>query len=238
MSGAGETIAVRTVSLDEVEDECWLPLLDLLDADERHRAFGFVFERHRRQFVVAHAVKRLMIYAITGAPPSSLRFGKTAAGKPLLMPAGRPHFNISHCESMVACALSSNLEVGIDVEPLDRAAPLALADWYCSPAEQHWLAGLSPASRPRCFIRMWTLKEAVLKAAGCGLGHPLQDLSVTIDPPAVAISDGILGTPDHWHVRHHCVGQGHSMALAWRGPEASVTLASGDVRSLIPEITS
>jgi 4'-phosphopantetheinyl transferase len=178
-----------------------------------------------------------MISATTGAPPSSLKFGKTATGKPWLMPAGRPHFNISHCESMVACALSSNLEVGIDVEPLDRAVPLALAEWYCSPAEQHWLAGLSPASRQQGFMTMWTLKEAVLKAAGCGLGHPLQDLSVTINPPAVVMSDGILGTPDRWHIRHHCVGHRNVMALAWRGPEASITLASGDERSLISEIT-
>lgn len=237
MSDAGETIAVRAVSLDGGADEEWRALLELLDADERERASGFVFDRHRRQFVVAHAIKRLMIGSVTGAPPSSLRFGKTAAGKPWLMPAGLPHFSISHCDGMVACALSSNLEVGIDVEPLDRAAPLELADFYCSPGERRWLADLAPANRSHGFIKMWTLKEAVLKAAGCGLSHPLKDLSVAIDPPAVAISDGILGTPDRWHVLRHGVGPRHSMALAWRGPTADVKFASGDLRSVISEIS-
>jgi 4'-phosphopantetheinyl transferase len=232
------TIVVRTISLDAVGGGWLLGLLDILDADERHRALAFVFERHRRQFVVAHALKRLMISTMTGEPPGSLRFEKTAFGKPWLKPAGRPHFNLSHCDSMVACALSSNLEVGIDIEPLDRVAAPALVDWYCSPAEQHWLLGLPALSRPRGFVRMWTLKESVLKAAGCGLRHPPRELSMTVGPPAVAISDGILGTPDCWHVRQHCVGPGHAVALAWRGPNARVTLESGDMQSLIAEVSS
>ncbi|MGJ4931583.1 4'-phosphopantetheinyl transferase family protein [Bradyrhizobium sp. HKCCYLS2038] len=237
MSDASETIAVRAVSLDGVADGEWLALVELLDADERERASGFVFDRHRRQFVVAHAIKRLMICSVTGVPPSSLRFGKTAAGKPWLMPAGRPYFSISHCDAMVACALSSTLEIGIDVEPLDRTAPLELADFYCSPGERRWLADLTPADRSHGFMKMWTLKEAVLKAAGCGLDHPLKELSVEIDPPAVAISNGILVTADRWHVRHHCVGPRHSLALAWRGQAAEVKLASGDLRSMISEIS-
>ncbi|MGD9802105.1 MAG: 4'-phosphopantetheinyl transferase superfamily protein [Hyphomicrobiaceae bacterium] len=230
------TIAIRTISLNAIGGECWTALLDLLDSDEQRRALSFVFERHRQQFVVAHALKRLMISAVTGSPPRSLRFKAVCGSKPWLYPTGWPHFNLSHCEGMVACAISLDIDVGIDVEPLNRADALALADWCCSPTEQQWLTELPAANRPHGFMKMWTLKEAVLKAAGCGVRYLLRDLSVSVDPPGVTISDGILGKPDCWHVRQHCVGPRHVLALAWRGPDAGVTLASGDVRSLLDEL--
>jgi len=49
-------ISVWTVTPDSVPESYWSLLSDLLDAAERKRAARFVFERHRRQYVAAHAL--------------------------------------------------------------------------------------------------------------------------------------------------------------------------------------
>ncbi len=92
----------------------------LLDGEERDRASRFVFERDRAHFVAAHALKRRMLTSVCGGDPTSWAFVKGRNGKPALAGRLHPFFNISHCRGLVACAVSPRIEVGIDVEPVDR----------------------------------------------------------------------------------------------------------------------
>ncbi|WP_327000853.1 4'-phosphopantetheinyl transferase superfamily protein [Dactylosporangium sp. NBC_01737] len=71
-------------------------------------------------------------------------------------------------------ALSRAGDVGVDLEPAGRR-PSALA-WSCSPAERAWLAGRPPGERPAAFTRLWTRKEACVKARGTGIRHRLADV--------------------------------------------------------------
>jgi 4'-phosphopantetheinyl transferase len=61
--------------------------------------------------------------------------------------------------------------VGVDVERCRRlAAAPALAERIFHPREQAWLA--TQPCFDDAFFRMWTLKEALLKAAGTGFSQP------------------------------------------------------------------
>jgi 4'-phosphopantetheinyl transferase len=52
----------------------------------------------------------------------------------------------------------------------------------CSPEEMTALSAVPAALRARCFLQVWTRKEAVLKAWGTGIGTiPLRELQVGID---------------------------------------------------------
>lgn len=88
-----------------------------------------------------------------------LRFG--ASGKPRLERG--PDFSLSHSGGLVACAVSWQRGLGLDVE---RIRPLGARSLRhaLTPEELHWAS-----SDPERLIRLWTAKEAVLKAAGCGL---------------------------------------------------------------------
>lgn len=79
------------------------------------------------------------------ARAGELRF--PSPGKPFL--PGGPHFSISHTTGLVACAASTDLDCGLDVEALDA---VAIDD---------------VAARQR--LQRWTATEAALKAAGLGL---------------------------------------------------------------------
>ena len=57
--------------------------------------------------------------------------------------------------------------LGLDLERIDApalAAPDGLGGVGFSTAERTWLAGLAPADRPAARARLWTRKEALVKA--------------------------------------------------------------------------
>ncbi|KEH42009.1 4'-phosphopantetheinyl transferase [Medicago truncatula] len=111
--------------------------------------------------------------------PKSLKFRKNDYGKPevdwqyaddrSLPPL---HFNISHTSSLIACGVTVGSPIGIDVEEKQRRLKndiLAFARRYFSPHEVEMLAHIvDPELRRQEFIKLWTLKEAYVKALGRG----------------------------------------------------------------------
>jgi phosphopantetheinyl transferase len=155
--------------------------LALLDAAERERAARFHFDKHRRRHVAAHAQLRRLLGRWLDTAPSHVPLTATANGKPVLGsqaqalagPAARAfpiHFNLTHCGDVGYLAIAP-FEVGLDVESTRPLEDLdALAQSCCSPAERSRLAALPLESRAGAFLRMWTRKEAALKAWGTGIG--------------------------------------------------------------------
>lgn len=86
-------------------------------------------------------------------------------GKPFL--AGRPdiHFNLSHCREAAVCVVDT-VPVGIDVESLDSYDP-ELLSCTMNDDEQRLIA--TDADPRLAFIRLWTMKESLLKMTGEGM---------------------------------------------------------------------
>lgn len=96
---------------------------------------------------------------------------------------GKPSLPDSHCVSIahsgnvVLCAYSSTGKVGVDVEHLKNMSSLHYED-YLTPNE---ITAVNTEQSPKnAFGRMWVRKEAILKADGIGLLHPLNELEVTL----------------------------------------------------------
>ena len=99
-----------------------------------------------------------------------------ATGQPYL-PNHSLHVSISHCDEMVACAISQ-VPVGIDVERI-RPVPFPLFRHICTPEElQHLLNNSAPPANQtlchdentlRLFFEIWTAKEAYFKKCGTGI---------------------------------------------------------------------
>lgn len=224
-------IFVLAARPEEVGDETSPRLLALLDESERQRAARFVFDRDRQAFIAAHALKRLMLAIETGVAATAWRFEIAAGGKPYALPQHgvAPFFNLSHCDGLVACALSREIALGVDVECNDRHhhATQAIAARFYAPEEQAWLAALPPSEWQRGFFTLWTLKEALVKAAGAGLRQPLQDIAFHFDALRVSFSNTLsaapaFGDPDEWHFEQGPIGARHRFALAWRGAPARI----------------
>ena len=84
-------------------------------------------------------------------------------GKPFL-PNG-PFFSISHCKAGIAVAVDEQ-PIGIDIESI-RHADKDLIERTMNEEEQRLIR--SAAQPDRMFTRLWTQKEAVVKAEGTGI---------------------------------------------------------------------
>lgn len=96
------------------------------------------------------------------------------------------HFNISHTSSLIACGVTTDVPIGIDVEEKHRKMRnniLSFARRYFSPSEVEFLHSFSdPEKQRQEFIKLWTLKEAYVKALGRGFSAaPFRDFTIRFE---------------------------------------------------------
>lgn len=189
---------------------------------------------------LAHAqLGRLLQAYANGAPPPAM--ARTPHGKPYVLDAGYPHFNLSHAGRCIAFAFSREQELGVDVENIRRRrSSLALAERFFAPAEMHALAALDPAQRDAAFVRLWTGKEAVLKALGRGLAFGLHRLSFSLDDgesagALIEITDE-AGPLDAWQLCRFEAAEDYAGALAWSGPARPIRALRLNAAPLVSRI--
>ncbi|WRZ87677.1 4'-phosphopantetheinyl transferase superfamily protein [Streptomyces sp. NBC_01007] len=169
-----------------------------LDEHEQETADRFLFERDRRQYVVAHTLVRRVLALEAGLAEAELVFWRSARGRPFLrppeheLPRGGRHldFNLSHAGGYNLLGVVRRHRIGVDVERLERdeQAITAIVHTF-SAEEQDWVARAERgAARDRRALRLWTLKEAYSKARGLGLGLPFDEFAFTL-----ADDQGVLG---------------------------------------------
>lgn len=192
-----------------------------LDRHEQDRAAGFVFETDRAVFVGAHALLRHALGSIFGG--AAIRFRTNAYGKPELdldFEHG-VHFNLSHTRGMAVCAICCGHSVGVDVEAVDRSVDVELlAKRYFAAREHRLIAEAPPHRRAEIFFRLWTLKEAMLKALGTGLAMPLRKFVFSLDPETSTMQLARMEVASEWQVREYAPTAVHRLALAVRRPIA------------------
>lgn len=202
----------------------------LLGDDERARRDRMANESGRRQQLLARALQRQVLSRCEPAiAPNEWRFERGAHGRPALAPpfaATGLNFNVAHAAGMVVVAVGRVTRLGVDVEALERRVPLAVARRYFSPREVAALDALPPEARPRRFLRLWTLKEAYLKAVGEGIGGGLDRMTFTLgDDAGVAFEHDQDADAARWLFREFSLGSWLA-ALACLEPGA----AAVDVR--------
>ena len=188
----------------------------LLSARERKRADRFVYDRHRRRYSVAQAHLRRVLGQLTGTRPERIRFHYEEKGKPFL--PGGPSFNQSHSEERLMIAVAASGRLGVDIEEIRTVRlMLEIADKNFAADEAARLHAAPADERRRLFFRIWTRKEAFLKALGFGLTHPLRSFSVDPTPGAaqglLAVED-LPEDPRRWHIGGVPCAAGAEAALA------------------------
>ena len=147
------------------------PALQELSAQRREQALQFKFEQGRRLSVAAYLLLKEGLrqeYGIETAPI----FGYHDSGKPFIEDHPDIHFNLSHCREAAICALSDH-PVGVDIESI-REYKNSLAEYTMNEQELEAIRG---TVRPDvAFIRLWTMKESLLKLTGEGIRNNMKQV--------------------------------------------------------------
>lgn len=210
MTGA-PPIQIWTLRVDGIDEPTAAPWRALLDATEQARADRFVFARHRVQYIAAHALVRTALSSIMPhAPPSDWRLVAGNNGKPIAYLGETPaplSFNLSHTDGLVgvAAVTSADHALGFDLEALDRKVTLDIADRYFRPEEIAWLRSLPEHSRSEGFLRLWTLKEAFIKATGAGLSQDLAAFWFSVEPPRIHFTPALPERDEDWHFEQQVI---------------------------------
>ena len=115
-------------------------------------------------------------------PVSDQQVVRTNFGKPYLNDYPDFSFNHSHSQNFYALATSKQVQnLGIDIEELNRKVRFeALAQHAFHPEELKYWKML--AYDPEYWFKVWTTKEAVLKASGLGIRINLNELNTNLHP--------------------------------------------------------
>jgi len=194
-----------------------------LAPDERDRADRYRRAADRARFIAGRGILRDILARYLRVAPGSLRFSYTRYGKPHLDEsggAGGLTFNVSHSRNLALYAITRRRDVGIDVEALDRdMALMELAEKFFSPAEVKSLHAVPEGGQRHAFFRVWTRKEAYLKACGRGLSLALDRFSVSADPDNAVLVD-VVDRPEEverWRFQDLDAGEGYAAAIAVEG---------------------
>lgn len=148
----------------------------VLSPRERDYSGRFRFQEDRERSIVARGGLRRILSSYCCTPPRVIEFHTGSHGKPsLLKPASTLEFNISHSGECVLIAVTSGVPCGVDIERRRVEYPeLGIAEEFFCPRELAWLSRTKNG-----FLRIWAVKEAIVKAMGLGLSFPLSDIDTS-----------------------------------------------------------
>lgn len=238
MSGPQHALPDVTVQWMAMDD--WLghhhaDAVRWLTPGEYARMQVFRVESARAEFVAARWLLRTVLSNQYGAPPQHWTFTALPGGKPMVCAPlrERVHISVSHAAGVVACATSSNRQIGLDVERSGaRFIDPTLADRYFAPAEARALREVAHDHRADAFCRLWTLKEAYLKGIGVGLAKALDTFAIiqAQDGPIV-FDDAPDADQPVWQLWHERLPPDLHLAVAAAG---SRPLGAVGVRRITP----
>ncbi len=155
-------------------------LSTILAPDEQKRADRFRFPIHRNRFIVARATLRQILARYLNLEPQKIQFQYSDRGKPSLID-NKIEFNLSHSQDLAIYGFTKNRKIGVDLEYLkDMPDAENLAKRFFCDREYQAISSFQPPDKQTAFFKIWTAKEAYLKATGVGL-MGLDDVEIVLN---------------------------------------------------------
>ncbi len=168
--------------------------LTWLDDKELGRWRKFVHPGARRRYGLCRAALRALLCERLGCSNDRLSFGFSRYDKPFALVDCSPtpvSFNVSHSGNHGLIALASEGRIGIDIEERIRRRDFdRLIEAAFGEDEQAALTGADGQDRIYLFFKLWTIKEALIKALGTGLSYDPANFQAP-SPMRLGASSGI-----------------------------------------------
>jgi 4'-phosphopantetheinyl transferase len=149
-------------------------LFSIITDDEKQKTKAL----YRLKDQQASLLGKLLLYKLLGEigadgkDLSGLTY--SANGKPMLEGAG-VSFNISHSGNYVVCAMTNQQQIGVDIEKIEE---IDLDKLSCALSRNEFNFIQRSQRKSYEFFKIWTAKEAILKAKGLGIQRDMTGFEI------------------------------------------------------------
>jgi 4'-phosphopantetheinyl transferase len=218
VTGTGAALQLWLLPRDEDRlRRCCQDGAGLLSEAERERVERAASPVLARRFLLGRVLMRRALGAHLDADPRHLVIAPDRAGKPEVVEPACPGlvFNLSHSQREWVIALARGQRLGVDLEPMIRAASMRkIAEAFYSVPEQQRIARQGEHAATNA-LQLWTLKEAVVKAMGSSLWEGLRGVRFEIDAGCITwLEPPPEGKEAAWSVALGSLRQDHWLGLA------------------------
>jgi 4'-phosphopantetheinyl transferase len=194
----------------------------LMNDAERRKHDRYRFERNRRGCLLTRALVRTTLSRYCPEiEPAAWTFEEAGNGRPELAVGQTPlplRFNVSRTEGLIACAVTVQRAIGVDVEFIDQRRDTGgIAERCFAEPELRALEAQHADRQCARFYSYWTLKEAYIKARGLGLAIPLRQFAFHLDesgPIRISFDSRLADDPTNWQFALEQPTPRHLLALA------------------------
>jgi 4'-phosphopantetheinyl transferase len=149
-----------------------------LSKSENQRLNSYINPSDKKRFALGRYITRSMLKRYTGKCFNCKEFLYNAYKKPIIRESNiNIEFNITHSENIVLVAFSK-APVGIDIEIEKNFDWSLVSDLVFTSKELNYLYTLTDEEFKRIFFKLWTNKEAYIKASGKGFFLPANTIEV------------------------------------------------------------
>ena len=177
----------------------------VLTEAERQQSKRFRFQSDQNTYVLSRILLRTVLAGYLHQEPDQLELTTERFGKPALANRKEIAFNLSHSSGATILSVAANScqskAIGVDIENMAIERPIqSLAKSSFSDSETAFLLKHSHLeSRKAHFYRLWTLKEAFVKADGRGFSLDMKSFSIGYNKNEIWLEREPIVIPDDYH---------------------------------------
>jgi 4'-phosphopantetheinyl transferase len=148
---------------------------------------------HEKKCDAIDISKLVAIYSIqkcSNLKISDIQFNTNDFGKPFLENYSDLHFNISHSNNLIICAVSKK-NIGVDIEYIKHIPLNSFVNKFFTLSEWEYIH--NSENKHNSFFELWTLKESYVKYIGSGLRKCFSKFEIVKNKGKYSIVDnGVL----------------------------------------------
>lgn len=171
-----DNIIILTINYDDYLE--YVPVLfTSLSKEESLRSERIIKTSDRQKYIIRKAILREILSLYFTTDKQDISYDKNPFGKPYCIRPSICRFNLSHSKDVVTYIISDKYEVGIDIEYKGKERSFVEIAKTCFTKDESYQVEISE-NKSAVFYKIWTAKEAVLKADGIGLMGGIKSINV------------------------------------------------------------
>lgn len=179
----------------------------ILNASELRRAEKYLRDSDRNRFIISRGALRNILGKYLKQLPGNIEFKLGENQKPYV--DFGIHYNLSDSADWIVIAIAGS-EIGVDVEYVKP--DFSFESILKSHFNANEIEYINQADSSNRFFKLWTRKEAILKASGAGLTEYLT--SITALDGMRTMDDDLLSTGHDWLLSTFMLKENYPVTIA------------------------